>query len=66
MLAEVEREVNAAADEALAAPKPRPTRVTLYVYSPDVDPTSDAVRHRAAPPFSGKPDTMVDRRSTAR
>jgi 2-oxoisovalerate dehydrogenase E1 component len=55
--AEVEREVNAAADEAIKAPKPAPETATLYVYSPDVDPSSDAFRTDPAP--EGKPDTMV-------
>ena len=42
LLEEVEEEVNRAADEAVAAPKPAKESVTLYVYSPDVDPTSEA------------------------
>jgi 2-oxoisovalerate dehydrogenase E1 component len=42
LLEEVEGEVNRAADEAVAAPKPAKESVTLYVYSPDVDPTSEA------------------------
>ena len=54
---DVEREVNAAADQAIAAEKPSPETAQLYVFSPDVDPTSRDVRARAAP--DGKPDTMV-------
>ena len=57
MLADVEREVNEAALEALDAPKPSPDTAGLWVYSPDVDPTSPAFETPAAP--EGKPDTMV-------
>jgi len=54
---EVEEEVNAAAEAAKAAEKPARDTVSLYVYSPDVDPTSAAFSTEAAP--EGKPDTMV-------
>jgi 2-oxoisovalerate dehydrogenase E1 component len=57
ILASVEREVNQAAKDALAAPKPDPESATLYVFSPDVDPTSDAFATSPVP--TGKPDTMV-------
>ncbi len=55
---EVQAEINDAADRAIAADKPRPDTVQRYVYSADVDPTSDAF---AAEPASegGKPETMV-------
>jgi 2-oxoisovalerate dehydrogenase E1 component len=57
MLAGVEREVAAAVDEALRAPQPDPSSATLYVFSPDVDPSSE---HFATEPNPhGKPDTMV-------
>jgi 2-oxoisovalerate dehydrogenase E1 component len=57
MVKDVDREVNEAADLAIKAPKPSPDTVTLYVYSPDVDPSSDAFATPARP--EGKPDTMV-------
>jgi 2-oxoisovalerate dehydrogenase E1 component len=57
ILASVEREVNAAAEQALAAPKPEPGTATLYVFSPDVDPASPAFATEPRP--EGQPQTMV-------
>ena len=57
ILASVEREVNQAAQEALKAPKPEPETATLYVFSPDVDPTSSAFSTEPKP--QGPRDTMV-------
>ena len=57
ILASVEREVNAAAEQALAAPKPDPATAALYVFSPDVDPSSSAFA--AEPQPQGAPETMV-------
>jgi 2-oxoisovalerate dehydrogenase E1 component len=57
MLAAVEREVNAAAEQALAAPKPPPESAPLYVFSPEVDPTSTAFATEPQP--QGNPDTLV-------
>jgi 2-oxoisovalerate dehydrogenase E1 component len=57
ILASVEREVNLAAEQALAAPKPDAESATLYVFSPEVDPTSDAFATEPVP--TGRPDTMV-------
>ena len=54
---DVDREVAEATDLALAAPKPDPATVELYVYSPNVDPASDAFA--SEPVGTGKPDTMV-------
>jgi 2-oxoisovalerate dehydrogenase E1 component len=55
--ASVEREVNQAAEEALAAPRPEAETASWYVFSPTVDPTSAAFATEPKP--SGKPDTMV-------
>ncbi len=57
ILASVEREVNVAAEAALKAPKPEPDTAQLYVFSPDVDPSS--AQFATEPTFAGKPDTMV-------
>ena len=57
LLKAVELEVNAAADEALAAAKPQPEEAMAFVFSPDVDPTSPAFETEPKP--EGKPDTMV-------
>jgi 2-oxoisovalerate dehydrogenase E1 component len=57
ILKDVDREIAEAADRALHAAKPEPETATLYVYSPDVDPASDAFSSAAAP--EGKPETMV-------
>ena len=54
---DVDREVNDAAERAVQAPKPTPDTVGLYVFSPDIDPTSDSFATAAAP--EGRPDTMV-------
>jgi len=57
---EVEREVDAAADAALASPQPPPETVTAFVYSPEVDPTSEQFDTEDDPQFQGDPTTMVD------
>jgi 2-oxoisovalerate dehydrogenase E1 component len=55
---EVDAEVDAAADVALAATAPPPHTADWYVYSPDVDPTSE--RFSTDPEFEGPDRTMVD------
>src|SRR5262249_36588963 len=55
--AEIDEAINAAALEALQAPRPAKDTAALWVYSPDVDPTSAAFDTPARP--EGKPDTMV-------
>jgi len=57
LLTAVEREVSAAAEQALAAPKPEPDTASWYVFSPDVDPSSPAFATEPRP--DGTPDTMV-------
>jgi 2-oxoisovalerate dehydrogenase E1 component len=57
ILADIEREVKTASEEALRAPQPEPETAALYVYSPDVDPSSS--RFSSEPKPQGKPDTMV-------
>ncbi|HKS97403.1 MAG TPA: thiamine pyrophosphate-dependent enzyme, partial [Terriglobia bacterium] len=55
---QVEEEIRAAADQALAAEPPKPESLMLYLYSPTVDPTSGQFDH--PPKFHGEPRTMVD------
>ncbi|HEX5875052.1 MAG TPA: dehydrogenase E1 component subunit alpha/beta [Pyrinomonadaceae bacterium] len=57
---EVDREVNDAADKALASQQPAPETATHYVYSPDVDPTSKEFDTEDAVQLSGNAGTMVD------
>jgi len=57
MHAEVEREIDDAAKRALAAPRPARDTAALWVFSPEVDPASEAFETDPAP--EGKPDTMV-------
>ncbi|HUP40854.1 MAG TPA: dehydrogenase E1 component subunit alpha/beta [Vicinamibacterales bacterium] len=54
---QVDADVADAADRALKAPRPKPETAGLYVYSPDVDPTSDQFSTPLAP--QGDPITMV-------
>ncbi|HJQ22656.1 MAG TPA: dehydrogenase E1 component subunit alpha/beta [Blastocatellia bacterium] len=56
---EVDAEVNAAAEAAVQAPPPAKESVALYVYSPDVDPTS-AKFDTEEKTVEGDPKTMLD------
>jgi 2-oxoisovalerate dehydrogenase E1 component len=57
MSAELDREIEEAAAIALDAERPSKDTAELWVFSPDVDPTSDAFNTPARP--DGKADTMV-------
>jgi 2-oxoisovalerate dehydrogenase E1 component len=57
---QVQEEVQVAADVALASPQPTTDTVYHYVYSPDVDPTSEQFDTEDDPRFTGDPTTMVD------
>jgi len=58
--ADVDAEVNRAADEAAARPQPEPADVLANVYSAGVDPTSREFDTEDTPAFPGTPTTMVD------
>jgi 2-oxoisovalerate dehydrogenase E1 component len=57
---EVDAEVLAATDDALAQPQPGGDTAMFALYSPDVDPTSEQFDTEDDPQFSGEPTTMVD------
>jgi 2-oxoisovalerate dehydrogenase E1 component len=54
----VDAEIAAAVERALDSPQPEGTTALDYVYSPDIDPTSEAFA--SEPVFEGEPTTMVD------
>ncbi|MCI0490670.1 MAG: dehydrogenase E1 component subunit alpha/beta [Blastocatellia bacterium] len=60
LIQEVDEEVNRAGDEAVAAPKPAKDTALLYIYSPDVDPTSKEFDTEATPQEESGQKTMVD------
>ena len=58
--AEVDAEIDDAAQRALAAELPKPESAYEFVYSPDVDPTSSAFETSPRPEPGASPTTMVD------
>jgi 2-oxoisovalerate dehydrogenase E1 component len=56
----VAEEVDVATDTALASPQPTTDTIYNYVYSPEVDPTSEQFDTEDDPQFTGEPTTMVD------
>ena len=56
---DVEREVNEAADRAIAAEKPGRDTVERYLYSPTIDPASSTFDAAASPAPDARPETMV-------
>jgi 2-oxoisovalerate dehydrogenase E1 component len=57
---EIDRQVNEAADQALASPQPAPETAARFVYSPDVDPTAKEFDTEEGAEVSGNAGTMVD------
>jgi len=57
---QADEEVRLATETALAAPQPATSTIYQYVYSPDVDPTSESFDTEEDPRFTGDPTTMVD------
>ena len=57
---QVDEDVQVATDMALASPQPPPESALRYIYSPDLDPTSEQFDTEDDPQFSGDPTTMVD------
>jgi 2-oxoisovalerate dehydrogenase E1 component len=55
-----DREVNEAADIALASAQPAQDTATMFVFSPDVDPASKEFDTEDNATLSGNPGTMVD------
>lgn len=57
---EIDAQINEATDRVLALPQPSTDTAMLYVYSPDVDPTSKEFDTEANAQLSGNEGTMVD------
>src|SRR3989440_9516144 len=57
---EIDREINEAADAALASPQPAAETASDFIYSPKVDPTSKEFDTEDNPRLGDKAGTMVD------
>jgi 2-oxoisovalerate dehydrogenase E1 component len=57
---EVDKEINEATNRALSVPQPAKESATLYIYSPDVDPTSAEFDTEDQVEFYGNEGTVVD------
>src|SRR5882672_10617971 len=57
---EIDREINEAADAALASPQPAAETATDFIYSPAIDPTSKDFDTEDNPTLGDKAGTMVD------
>lgn len=57
---EADAEINEAAERALGRPQPPKESAMLYIYSPDVDPTSPAFDTEDQARLNGREGTMVD------
>jgi 2-oxoisovalerate dehydrogenase E1 component len=57
---EADAEINEATDRALSLPQPPKESAMLYVYSPDVDPTSPEFDTEDQASLNGREGTMVD------
>jgi 2-oxoisovalerate dehydrogenase E1 component len=57
---EIDAEINAAADIAIATPQPAPETAYRNVFSPDIDPTSSEFDTEEGAELSGNQGTMVD------
>src|SRR5437773_2322616 len=57
---EIDREINEAADIALASPQPAAATAMDFSYSPTVDPTSKEFDTEGTVELTGSPGTMVD------
>lgn len=60
IVAEVDEEVNAAAEAAVAAPRPAKDTIYNFVYSPDIDPTSKEFDTEDQFSTEGNQTTMID------